>query len=94
MEVNIATGRYAYGTPGVVTMYPTINDRERSFFQEELEEDQGIYSKKGREERIEQDALNSWEDAIMQGYEEDFPEIMADEEESRWLDETFTEEVL
>lgn len=75
-------------------MYPNMKDTERSLFLNEQEEDVSIYSKKGREEHIEQDALNNWEDAIMQGYEEDFPEILADEEESRWLDETFMEEVL
>ncbi len=75
-------------------MYPTMKDGERSLFHDESEEDLGIYNKKGREEHIEQDALNNWEDAIMQGYEEDFPEILADEEESRWLEETYPEEVM
>ena len=75
-------------------MYPTMNDRERSLFHEELEEDQGIYSKKGREERVEQDALKSWEDAIMQGYEEGIPEQLEDEEESRWMEEVYPEEVI
>ena len=83
----------SFGTPGVVTMYPTMNDRERSLLPQE-EEDLGIYSKKGREERIEEDAMKGWEDAIMLGYEEDFPEILADEEESRWMDEIHTEEVV
>lgn len=83
-----------FGTPGVVTMYPNMKEREKTLFQNELEDDLGIYSKKGREERVEEDALNTWEDAIMLGYEEDFPEQLLEEQEHQWLDETYTEEVI
>ena len=93
MEVFIAIRSYAYGTPGVVTMYPTMKDRERSLFHDDVEEDLSIYSKKGREERLEQDALHHWEDAIMQGYEDGIPEQLEDEEEQRWMEEVYPEEV-
>ena len=70
-------------------MYPNMKDREGSFFPDDLEEDQGIYSKKGREERMEENAIKSWEDAIMQGYEEDLFEAKDEEE---WVaDEVYRE---
>jgi len=70
-------------------MYPNMKDSERTFFHEEQEEDQSIYSKKGREERMEENAIKSWEDAIMQGYEEDLFEAKDEEE---WVaDEVYQE---
>ncbi len=53
------------------------------------DEDLGVYSKQGREEKIEEDAIKTWEDGIMLGYEEDAPEWLEDED----LDEIYTEEV-
>ncbi|HIG92610.1 TPA: hypothetical protein HA234_00255 [Candidatus Woesearchaeota archaeon] len=60
----------------------------RDWYSEE-EEEETIYSKRGRESRRDADAMSDEEDGFMQGIEEDFESIFDDE----IFDDTFEEVV-
>ena len=57
------------------------------------EEEENIYSKEGRAKQVDDDAMKTSEDAFMLGYEEGFFDEI-DEDELRWQDEIYSDEVL
>ena len=64
--------------------------KERLDFPEEDEED--VYSSRAREKLVEEDTLNTDEDAFMLGYEKGLREI-EEEEEELWEEENHPEEI-
>ena len=73
---------------GVELMYP--KQLQKEFLEEEEE---NIYSKEGRAKQVDDDAMKTSEDAFMLGYEEGFFDEI-DEDELRWQDEIYSDEVL
>ena len=69
-------------------MYP--KQLQKEFLEEEEE---NIYSKEGRAKQVDDDAMKTSEDAFMLGYEEGFFDEI-DEDELRWQDEIYSDEVL
>ena len=69
-------------------MYP--KQQQKEFLEEEEE---NIYSKEGRAKQVDDDAMKTSEDAFMLGYEEGFFDEI-DEDELRWQDEIYSDEVL
>ena len=57
------------------------------------EEEENIYSKESRAKQVDDDAMKTSEDAFMLGYEEGFFDEI-DEDELRWQDEIYSDEVL
>jgi hypothetical protein len=66
--------------PGVVKMYPKFRRGFPTY------EEDTIYSKEGREKRVDDGQIQGWEEGFMQGVEEGFDEFF---DES--LDEDFEE---
>ena len=57
-------------------MYPNKGSR---WWNDSEEEEESVYSKKGREKLLEEDAMANAEDGVMLGYEEGFDDMFNDE---------------
>lgn len=55
------------------------------------EEDEGIYTKEGRERLVDDDIIGGWEDGLMMGVEEAFGDVI-DEDELKWQEEVYEEQ--
>lgn len=72
-------------------MYPKMEQGRRRYVLPEEEET--FYSKKLREQLVEEEELNNAEDWFMEGYEQGFPESI-EEEDMLWRDESSSKEVI
>ncbi len=73
-------------------MYPKTQRERRGYVP--AEEEDTFYSKKLREQLVEEEELNTAEDWFMEGYEQGFPEIVEEEEEMLRIDEASSREVI
>ena len=73
-------------------MYPKMESERRRHTLPE-EEEETFYSKRLREQLVEEEGLNNAEDWFMEGYEQSLPEGI-EEDDMPWMDESSSKEVI